>query len=709
MSKPGVKELIDDARAAQARGKGSEALALLRRALDDHKRNRWLLLEIARVLRARRKTRAALAALAEIEDRHDSCAGAKYHLLGEIRQEAGEHESAADAYLESASRFDRAELQWQRFLQSYSKLSETAREALDIRLAGIPDDRPDVRLAKLKILVDRGRTADAVLRLRSWEGAPPVPQDVRLALADKLVLKRHLDEAAEVLGPLLSVEDPPLKASLLDIDMDLLKADAGVAREKAARLRLRHASSPWPVIAAAKAELAEGRFRNALNLLLRARTGESRPEIDLMLADVLRRVGRRDECKRLLDDVKARSGGSSWHSSIELAMFGRGPAWALRAALANAHPGLSEATRRLYSAKLTEMDGSRDRAEQEIASLVASDPDQPNHWHELARIKLAGLDPQGAKTCLATFTDVRYRSGRSSTRINPSQTFLGDLLNEYLIDQHDDPGQSAEGLSPETQRLMLADALLRKPGSTLLAIRLLRACQFPRPTEPADPVPRGDAAQPETIFQYWSEGAPPDDVADVMTSWRALNPEFLVEVYDRHRAAELISSTHGARAARAFQRLNNPAQEADVFRLVALARFGGVYADVDDRCLRPIREWRVPGAELGAYVEDLGSVGNSIMYAYRNAAILEGAVEIAIEAIGSDRCSPWLATGPGLLTRSVSSTYARCLLERLPPPKFQLPSYDELSQHVALHSEVFYKTTTVHWRSRELQDKRARA
>lgn len=93
-----------------------------------------------------------------------------------------------------------------------------------------------------------------------------------------------------------------------------------------------------------------------------------------------------------------------------------------------------------------------------------------------------------------------------------------------------------------------------------------------------------------SLFQYWHSEEIPDDVAALMETFGAHNPELRHRVFDESAAADLIATHLGGREADCFRALAIPAMQADYFRCCALLTLGGVYVDADTRCRRPLLE-----------------------------------------------------------------------------------------------------------------------
>lgn len=101
---------------------------------------------------------------------------------------------------------------------------------------------------------------------------------------------------------------------------------------------------------------------------------------------------------------------------------------------------------------------------------------------------------------------------------------------------------------------------------------------------PDRPVILGASPVPRVIVQYWDEPEVPDDVAECLASWAALESlGFTRLLFDREGARSFILGTYGDGHASAFDAVPHPAARSDYLRLCYLAAHGGWYVDADDQ------------------------------------------------------------------------------------------------------------------------------
>jgi mannosyltransferase OCH1-like enzyme len=113
------------------------------------------------------------------------------------------------------------------------------------------------------------------------------------------------------------------------------------------------------------------------------------------------------------------------------------------------------------------------------------------------------------------------------------------------------------------------------------------------------------------IVQYWHSEQLPADVAEHVKTYETHNPDLRHLVFNERSAASFIECHLGARYLRAFQACAIPAMQADYFRYCAILVMGGIYSDVDQRCVRSLRPF-IPAAGHGwLYRTPHGFVNNS--------------------------------------------------------------------------------------------------
>lgn len=210
---------------------------------------------------------------------------------------------------------------------------------------------------------------------------------------------------------------------------------------------------------------------------------------------------------------------------------------------------------------------------------------------------------------------------------------------------------------------------------------------------------------PKRIFQYWDSVTLPAAIAAFTQSWGIHNPDYSYQLFNEQTAREFLRINCEPKVLRAYSRARYAAQKADLLRLVLLNKYGGVYADADDRCLKPLAQWLPKEAKIVLFYEEYASVGNNFMACIAKHPIIQLALEYAVEALlKSHKDLVWLATGPAVVSRSLALYLAQHWQQTTPKDLgVVIIAREELMQHVGIHGQLPYKSTTDSWMVKEFQ------
>jgi hypothetical protein len=81
-----------------------------------------------------------------------------------------------------------------------------------------------------------------------------------------------------------------------------------------------------------------------------------------------------------------------------------------------------------------------------------------------------------------------------------------------------------------------------------------------------------------------------------------MNPEYEYRLHDDNDILDFIKKDFPDYL-EGYKKIKYGASKADLWRYLIIYKYGGVYADIDCRCINPLREWIDPNA---AYVTQLG-------------------------------------------------------------------------------------------------------
>jgi tetratricopeptide (TPR) repeat protein len=523
-----------------------------------------------------------------------------------------------------------------------------------------PDFHP-ARIAAAETLVALGRPDEAEFLFRAVLEEAPNDLGALLGLSEIARLAQDLSGCLTLARQAMQAH-PDAPAAVLQATRALLELDA--PEEALATLRPFGAASGWPaVLRAREGEILRhaGRWQEA-RAALDAATGA---DLSLFVQRVLLHltIHELDAAARLVDQPPART------------RLARAYGHHLRGQVAEARWRLDEAARHYRAA-------------------IAEDHTLAWPHAELARVRLLQFDLEGcrhhrdAALQLDSAPHLRRRQ-----RLRVTGTHLGQIWDEFRADTALGARVAAcMALDPAMRAGALLDVLREEPDtlapSLLLLIALRQSGQLDRAR------PAADAAIPRRIVQFWA-GDLPDDVAALMDSWRQLHPGWEYCRFDLAGAGEWLSAHAAAEVLSAYVRARLAAQKADVFRLAYLQAAGGVWADADDRCIAPLDGLVAPGVRLLGWQEHLGSLGNNFLAAAAGHPALARALALAAAAVNrGDADMPWLATGPGALSRALAQEIAAdaATLDGL-----RLLERGEAAQVAVFHCFAAYKRTARHW------------
>ena len=107
---------------------------------------------------------------------------------------------------------------------------------------------------------------------------------------------------------------------------------------------------------------------------------------------------------------------------------------------------------------------------------------------------------------------------------------------------------------------------------------------------------------PAIIWQTMKTNQVPVSMKDYVDTWITLNPEYEYRFYDDDDIIDFLKNDFPD-FLEGYKKIKYGASKADLWRYLVMYKFGGVYADMDCRCLNPLRQWIDPKA---AFATQLG-------------------------------------------------------------------------------------------------------
>ena len=207
-------------------------------------------------------------------------------------------------------------------------------------------------------------------------------------------------------------------------------------------------------------------------------------------------------------------------------------------------------------------------------------------------------------------------------------------------------------------------------------------------------------AIPKRIVQFWDESQVPEEVQAICQSWIDLNPEYEYIRFSLKSAVDFVREHYDQKVLKAFSRCDQPAMQADFFRLAYLNKMGGFYADADDLCRRSLDTIVKLNPELVIIQEELAAMGNNFLGCVPGQSMIRTAFSQAVHNLSDySNESPWFATGPGLLTSAVCSGLVSYLTytDYHFWPRLLVLSQAQLKKIIYQHMSLPYKRTAKSW------------
>lgn len=266
------------------------------------------------------------------------------------------------------------------------------------------------------------------------------------------------------------------------------------------------------------------------------------------------------------------------------------------------------------------------------------------------------------------------------------------LVAEILQEARLAPGAAEAARSAITRRDWEgAAALVRSvPDSYPAAVAAVTLAEAEHRSNPAE----DSGSIPPVIVQGWFDTPMPEDVRELTETWARHHPDWDHIVFDTMSAAAWIREHMGLDAERIF-RSASPVGKSNLFRYAYLSIFGGLWSDADDRCLTSLAPL-IRGRSLVVVRESLGAVADNFLAAAPRHPVLAATRD---EAFGNVRDgfaeSPWLANGPGVVTRKTAAWLTGQLGGEV--SDYLIAPGPQMSEFVEMHLQLDYKESTMAW------------
>lgn len=309
------------------------------------------------------------------------------------------------------------------------------------------------------------------------------------------------------------------------------------------------------------------------------------------------------------------------------------------------------------------------------------------------QLKLATTDITDKNTSLKAIVPLRSHPAMviNALRINP-------LLMQQL--------EAAQQKTGYEKLVALANIAIEEPsylGAGIYLSQELRKQGIFEGIHNALPVDRNNFPDiPKRIIQFWNEPEPPLEIKKLSQTWIELNPDYEYILFSWNSAIDFIDKHYNRQILQAFKNCQEPATQADFFRLAYLNKMGGFYVDADDRARKPLNAIVRLKPELVAFQEDYGCIANNFLGCIPEQPIIRTAFyQVVANLLDYSADGPWLKSGPALLTCKLCQSllpYISYTDYRM-WPRLLVLSQAELRTIVTPHIRLPYKNSDRHWQN----------
>lgn len=107
---------------------------------------------------------------------------------------------------------------------------------------------------------------------------------------------------------------------------------------------------------------------------------------------------------------------------------------------------------------------------------------------------------------------------------------------------------------------------------------------------------------PKIIHQTWKTKKIPEKLKFCVNSWKKYNPEYTYMFWE-DKDIDIFIKKKYPQYIDIYSKLKQGIQIADLFRILILHYYGGIYADIDFECLRPIDLWNINHSKINIAFE----------------------------------------------------------------------------------------------------------
>lgn len=166
---------------------------------------------------------------------------------------------------------------------------------------------------------------------------------------------------------------------------------------------------------------------------------------------------------------------------------------------------------------------------------------------------------------------------------------------------------------------------------------------------------------PKIIWQTYKDSFDvlPQYMKDATQTWKDQNPEYEWKYMDDKQAEEFILTEFGEEWHNIFINAPVGVMRGDIWRYMIIYKYGGVYADLDTECWKPISSWMLEDKDMIVCPETSEHFCQWTFAATPNHPVIKSVLDkIKLEFINPDYSAQHFVhnlTGPAVWTKGINS------------------------------------------------------
>lgn len=213
---------------------------------------------------------------------------------------------------------------------------------------------------------------------------------------------------------------------------------------------------------------------------------------------------------------------------------------------------------------------------------------------------------------------------------------------------------------------------------------------------------------PKKIWQTYKDPYDqlPEYIKETSNTWQQLNPEYEYEYMDDVEARNFIKKIYGKKMVGLFDSVPVPVMRADMWRYLIIHEYGGVYTDIDTKCLKPISTWMKEDKEFIVSTEHYLNFCQWTFAAKPNHPSIRSVIGLMVKRLSNnpDWNRPHFVhyyTGPSVWTQGILSSLGTTRGKSLIDQSLELNNLDKSKElgffcYGGEDSKIFYSDCVYH-------------